>query len=368
MSMPYLTPAIRLRSTPFSRRVIAAGAKAYTVYNHMLLASFFRSVEEDYAHLKRAVQVWDVSCERQVEIIGPDALRLVQLTTPRDLSRMADDQCCYIPMVDENGHMLNDPIAIKLADNRYWISLADTDMLYYFKGLASGFGLNAKAFEPDVSPLAIQGPKADQLVARVFGQEVVDTKFFRYKTINFQGQKMIIARSGWSHQGGFELYLDGSEYGEPLWDQLFEAGEDLDVRAGGPNLIERIEAGLLSYGNDITIDTTPFEAGLGNYCNLDTATDCLGHEALLTQQDPSRQIRSISIDGPSISAITKYWPLKDRERHVAGHISSAAWSPDFEINVAIGMVHETHWTPGTELTVETENGERTATVRDSFWI
>jgi len=368
MSMPYLTPAIRLRRTPFSRRVEASGATAYTVYNHMLLASFFRSVEEDYAHLKRAVQVWDVSCERQVEIVGPDASRLVQLTTPRDLSRMADDQCYYIPMVDEDGRMLNDPILIKLADDRYWVSIADTDMLYYFKGLANGFGLNAKAFEPDVSPLAIQGPKADKLVARVFGQEIVDTKFFRYKTINFQGKEMIIARSGWSHQGGFELYLDGSKYGEPLWDLLFEAGKDLDVRAGGPNLIERIEAGLLSYGNDITIDTTPFESGLGKYCNLDVATDCLGHEALLTQQDPRRQIRSISIDGAPVSAITSYWPLKDHEGNGAGHISSATWSPDFKTNVAIGMVHQAHWTPGTELIVETEDGEQPALVRDSFWI
>jgi len=368
MSMPYLTPAIRLRRTPFSRRVEAAGAAAYTVYNHMLLASFFRSVEEDYAHLKRAVQVWDVSCERQVEIVGPDASRLVQLTTPRDLSRMADDQCYYIPMVDEDGRMLNDPILIKLADDRYWVSIADTDMLYYFKGLANGFGLNAKAFEPDVSPLAIQGPKADKLVARVFGQEIVDTKFFRYKTINFQGKDMIIARSGWSHQGGFELYLDGSEYGEPLWDLLFESGKDLDVRAGGPNLIERIEAGLLSYGNDITIDTTPFEAGLGKYCNLDAATDCLGHEALLTQKDPRRQIRSISIDGPPVPAITSYWPLKDHEGNGAGHISSATWSPDFRTNVAIGMVHRAYWTPGTKLIVETEDGEQPALVRDSFWI
>ena len=368
MSMPYLTPAIRLRRTPFSRRVEAAGAAAYTVYNHMLLASFFRSVEEDYAHLKRAVQVWDVSCERQVEIVGPDASRLVQLTTPRDLSRMADDQCYYIPMVDEDGRMLNDPILIKLADDRYWVSIADTDMLYYFKGLANGFGLNAKAFEPDVSPLAIQGPKADKLVARVFGQEIVDTKFFRYKTISFQGKEMIIARSGWSHQGGFELYLDGSEYGEPLWDLLFESGKDLDVRAGGPNLIERIEAGLLSYGNDITIDTTPFEAGLGKYCNLDAATDCLGHEALLTQKDPRRQIRSISIDGPPVPAITSYWPLKDHEGNGADDISSGTWSPDFGTNVAIDMVHRTYWTPGTELIVETEDGEQPALVRDSFWI
>jgi dimethylsulfoniopropionate demethylase len=366
--MPYLTPAIRLRRTPFSRRVEEAGATAYTVYNHMLLASFFRSVEEDYAHLKKAVQVWDVSCERQVEIIGPDALRLLQLTTPRDLSGMADDQCYYIPMVDEEGHMLNDPIAIKLANDRYWVSIADTDMLYYFKGLANGFGLNAKAFEPDVSPLAIQGPKADTLIARVFGEKIANTKFFRYKTIEFQGKKMIIARSGWSHQGGFELYLAGSEYGEPIWDMLFDAGKDLDVRAGGPNLIERIEAGLLSYGNDITIDTTPFEAGLSKYCNLDKATDCLGHSALLAHQDPNRQIRSISIAGAPVPAITSYWTLKDQDGNRAGHISSATWSPDFETNVAIGMVDRAHWTPGTDLIVETENGEQSATVRDRFWI
>ena len=368
MSMPYLTPAIRIRKTPFSRRVEAAGAQAYTVYNHMLLPSFFRSVEEDYRHLKTAVQIWDVSCERQVEVVGPEAQQLVQLTTPRDLSRMANDQCFYIPMVDEEGYMLNDPIAIKLADDRYWISLADTDMLYYFKGLASGFGLNAKAFEPDVSPLAIQGPKADELVGRVFGKEIVDTKFFRYKTMTFQGKEMIIARSGWSHQSGFELYLNDSEYGELIWDQLFEAGKDLDVRAGCPNLIERIEAGLLSYGNDITIDTTPFEAGLGRFCNLDTTTSCLGHHALLKQQIPHRQIRSISIDGPAVSTITKYWALRDSKENNAGHISSATWSPDFKTNVAIGMIHRAHWTPDTELLVETEEGERTAIVRNSFWI
>jgi dimethylsulfoniopropionate demethylase len=161
--MSYLTPGIRLRTTPFSRRIEGAGAKAYTVYNHMMLPSFFLSVEEDYIHLKKGVQLWDVSCERQVELIGPDALHLLQLTTPRNLANMADDQCCYIPMVDEKGLMLNDPIAIKLASNRYWVSLADSDMLYYFKGLANGFELNVSVFEPDVSLLAIQGPKVQRI-------------------------------------------------------------------------------------------------------------------------------------------------------------------------------------------------------------
>jgi len=368
MTAPLLSCSNRLRRTPFSRRVEAAGVKAYTIYNHMLLPTVFRTLQEDYTHLKSAVQIWDVSGERQVEVVGPDALRLVEMTTPRDLSRMADDQCYYIPMVDAQGCLLNDPVLNKLADNRYWVSLSDTDMIYYFKGLATGFGLDVDVFEPDVSPLAIQGPKADELVRRAFGQDIVDTRFFRHKTINFQGRDMIIARSGWSVQGGFELYLDGSEYGEAVWDMLFEAGKDLDVHAGGPNNIERIEGGLLSFGNDITMDHTPFEAGLGKYCNLQTATGCLGHAALLEACNPSRQIRPVEIAGDAVSSITELWQLRDLAGAPAGKVSSVAWSPDFNTNVAIAMVDEDHWNDGAELLVEAPDGERPVRVREKFWI
>ncbi|MEE2611914.1 MAG: dimethylsulfoniopropionate demethylase, partial [Pseudomonadota bacterium] len=296
MADAYLTPSIRIRRTPFSSRVEQAGVKAYSVYNHMLLPQVFESIEEDYAHLKRAVQVWDVAAQRQVEVVGPDAFRLVQMTTPRDITSMADDQCFYVPMVDDRGRMLNDPVAIKRDWDRYWLSLADTDMLYYCKGLAAGFGLDVEVFEPDVSPLAVQGPKADQLIARVFGEEVVATGFFRYQIVSVQGHEMVIARSGWSHQGGFEIYLDGSDYGKALWDLLFDAGRDLDVRAGCPNTIERIEAGLLSFGSDITIEHTPFEVGLGKYCDLDTATSCLGHKALLENQEPVMEQRNFTAE------------------------------------------------------------------------
>ena len=367
MSMPFLTPSIRVRKTPFSSRVTAAGVKAYTVYNHMLLASYFTSPEEDYRHLKTAVQVWDVSVERQVEITGKDALRLVQMTTPRDMSRMQDDQCYYVPMVDDAGRMMNDPVAIRLNENRFWLSLADSDMLLYCKGLAAAAKLDIEVFEPDVSPLAIQGPRADELVARVFGDDIVSTKFFRHKTINFQGQDMIIARSGWSHQGGFELYLDGSEYGEAVWDTLFAAGEDLDVRAGCPNLIERIEAGLLSFGSDITTAHTPFEAGLGKYCNLESVEGFLGHSALSKLSTPERQIRALELDGPAVPAIHHPWPLQDSSGNVVGHISSSTWSPDYDTNVTIAMVNSSHWDAGTVLTAKVPDADRNATVRAGFW-
>ncbi|MGI9464444.1 MAG: dimethylsulfoniopropionate demethylase [Aestuariivirgaceae bacterium] len=368
MTLPFLTASSRIRLTPFSRRVEAAGVKGYTTYNHMHLPTIFHSVEEDYAHLKSAVQIWDVSVERQVEIIGPDAAKLVQMTTPRDLRKMADDQCFYIPMVDHRGGMLNDPVLNKLADDRFRVSLSDSDMLYYYMGLANGFGLDVEVFEPDVSPLAIQGPKADELIRRVFGQDIVDTRFFRHKTVTVAGKDMIIARSGWSLQGGFELYLDGSEHGEAVWDTLFEAGADLDVRAGCPNTIERIEGGLLSYGNDLTMEHTPFEAGLGKYCHLDTATGCLGNAALRERQDPVRQIRPAEIGGGKVPSLGAPWPLIDKAGNPAGHVSSAVWSPDFQTNVAIAMVDKDHWAPGTELTVEAPDATRPVLVREKYGI
>ncbi len=367
--MALISPSRRLRRTPFSEGVEAAGVKAYTVYNHMLLPTVFESVEADYHHLKKHVQVWDVSCERQVELRGPDAGRLMQMLTPRDLRGMLPGQCYYIPIVDETGGMLNDPVAVKLAEDRWWISIADSDLLYWVKGIANGWRLDVLVDEPDVSPLAIQGPKAEELLERVFGNSIRKIRFFRFGIFQFQGRDLVIARSGYSKQGGFEIYVEGGEIGMPLWNKLFEAGEDLEVRAGCPNAIERIEGGLLSYGNDMTDDNTPHECGLGKFCDTHTAIGCIGRDALLrvAKEGPVQQIRPISIAGEPVPACTEYWPLYASGKRV-GRVSSAAWSPDFRMNVAIGLVRMTHWDEGTKLEVETPDGMRTATVRDKFWI
>ncbi len=368
MNKPFISLVSRTRRTPFSNKVDAAGVKSYTVYNHMLLATSFRSIEEDYKHLKTAVQVWDVSCERQVELIGEDAELLLQMTTPRDLRKMKNDQCYYIPMVDEKGMMLNDPIATKLSPNRFWISIADTDMLYYFKGLATGKKLNVDIFEPDVSPIAIQGPKSNELITNFIGEEYVQTKFFRHKNFVFDGKEMVIARSGWSHQGGFEIYLDGSSYGENIWDALFNAGKNLDVRAGCPNGIERIEAGLLSFGNDITIDFDVFESGLGKYCDLDTVDGCLATETLKIKSNPSRMLKPLVIDGDPIKLFNYWWDLLDKNGKFVGSVTSAIWSPDFKVNVAIGMVNKEFWKGEKALYVNSPSGERKVQVREKFWI
>ena len=358
----------RLRRTPFSDGVEAAGVKGYTVYNHMLLPTVFRTVEEDYRHLKEAVQVWDVACERQVEIRGPDASRLVQMLTPRDLRGMLPGQCYYIPIVDETGGMLNDPVAVKLSEDRWWISIADSDLLYWVKGIAYGYRLDVLVDEPDVSPLAVQGPRAEDLMAAVFGENVRTVRFFRFGMFEFQGRDLVVARSGYSKQGGFEIYLEGGDMGMPLWNALFEACRDMDVHAGCPNLIERIESGLLSYGNDMTDDNTPHECGLGRFCDTMTAIGCIGRDALLrvAKEGPVQQIRPLSIEGGPVPPCDRHWPLLAGGRRV-GRVSSAAWSPDFGTNVAIGMVRMTHWDPGTTVTVEAPDGSRSVQVEDSFW-
>ncbi|SMX30800.1 dimethylsulfoniopropionate demethylase [Octadecabacter ascidiaceicola] len=360
----------RIRRTPFSDGVEAAGVKGYTVYNHMLLPTVFRSVVEDYHHLKSAVQVWDEACERQVEIRGPDAARLMQMLTPRDLRGMLPGMCYYVPMVDETGGMLNDPVAVMIAEDRFWVSIADSDLLFWIKGLAHGLRLDVLVDEPDVSPLAIQGPKADELAARVFGDKVKDLKFFRYGHFDFMGQGMIVARSGYSKQGGFEVYVEGAKNGMPFWNALMEAGKDLDVHAGCPNLIERIEGGLLSYGNDMTRDNTPHEAGLGRFCSTQTAIGCVGRDALLrvSKEGPVKQIRGLRIEG-TLPPCDRAWPIMDAEgQHQIGAVTSAAWSPDFETNVAIGMVRMTHWEPKTDVDVVTQTGVFPAVVQETFWI
>ena len=325
---PELLISSRTRSTPFSSRVEDCGVKAYSVYNHMLLPLIFRSLEEDYWHLCESVQVWDVSCQRQVEITGPDAQKLVQLMTPRDLSQAKYGQCFYAPLCDETGGMINDPILIKHTNNHWWISIADSDVMLWAKGLATGFGLDALVKEPDIWPLAVQGPKAEELLSRVFGKEISKILFFRSRTFNYQGTKMLVARSGWSKQGGFEIYVNDAELGGQLWDELFAKGKDLNVGPGCPNLIERVESGLLSFGGDMGYDTTPFECGLDKYVSLEADIESLSIDALRNRPAKNR-LMGIVID--------RQVKLKDLRLFSGGReigvITSNTWSPKYRTHL-----------------------------------
>ena len=261
----YIAKARRLRGTPYSSRIESQGLTAYTTYNHMLLAASFEGIEKDYFHLKEHVQIWDVAAQRQVQIIGKDSAKLVQLMTCRNLSKTEVGRCYYAPLIDEQGKMLNDPVILKLNGEKWWISLADSDMGLYAKGLASGLRLQTEVSEPDVNILAVQGPKSSKLMKRVLGEKVIELKFFGFDYFTFKGNKFLIAKSGWSKQSGYEIYVENRETGLNLYDELFFAGKEFNVKPGCPNLIERIESGLLSCGNDFDSGDNPYECGFDKY-------------------------------------------------------------------------------------------------------
>lgn len=365
LSMPLLSISCRTRSTPFSAFNRQQGMKACTVYNHMLLPTVFRSVEQDYWHLKQHVQIWDVGVERQVEISGPDAFRLVQMMTPRDLGRAEIGQCLYAPLVDDAGGLINDPIIIKLDTERYWLSIADSDVMLWAKGLALGYGLDVRISEPQVWPLAVQGPKSDDLMARVFGEEVRAIRFFRSRPLRFQDHALLVARSGWSKQGGFEIYVDDAACGRALVVALWDAGQPFSVGAGCPNIIERIEGGLLSYGNDMTLANNPLEVGLEKYCQLDGAFDFIGKQALrqIRAKGPARKIRGLKIEALALDSCSEPWPVMHEGRHI-GSISSAAMSPGFNCGVALAMMDNGFWDQGLAVEVMTPSGQHRAIVYD----
>ena len=327
----------RTRATPYTSRNVAAGVKAYTVYNSMLLPTRFRTDFEDYWHLCEHVQVWDVSCERQIQFRGRDANKLVQWMTPRDISLAQADQCFYLPLCDENGRLINDPVAVRVDEDTWWLSIADSEVCLWARGLALGRGLDVEVTELDVWPLAAQGPKAEELVARVFGDEIRDIRFFRYRRFPYQGRELIVARSGWSKQGGFEIYVDDWDIGGELWDELFEKGLDLNIGPGCPNLIERIESGLLSFGNDMDYRHTVFECGLDKFCHLDRDLASMSLRALREARDegpPRRLVGLISDELEEMPAVTDV----TLESRTVGHITSSCISARYDAWLGFAML------------------------------
>ena len=355
----------RLRSTPYTDRIEAHGVSSYTVYNHMLLPASFKSLESDYHHLKEFVQVWDVAAERQVEITGKDSAKLVQLMTCRDLSKSKIGRCYYSPLVDQEGLLVNDPIINKLAEDRWWISIADSDVIFFAKGIASGNKFEVEIKEPNVNILAVQGPLAENLMAKLFGEEIRDLKFFNFKYFNYKEHKYFIARSGWSKQGGFEVYVEEDIAGQDLYDYLFEFGKEFNIRPGCPNLIERIESALLSYGNDFDNRDNPFEANFDKFVNLDSDVNFLGKEKLkkIQQDGITRKLMGVKIDSNKIDMYCEK-TLFDDKNNIVGYVRSATYSPTFKKVIGIAMINKPYWNSKDQFKIDIDERIFVGTVCD----
>lgn len=358
-----LNLSARVRKSPFHQATLDAGVKGFTVYNRMYMPTYYVSPEEDYWPLIRNVSLWDVSVERQVEITGPDAAKFVQLLTPRNLSKCKVGQCKYVLITAEDGGVVNDPVLLRLGENHFWLSLADSDVLLYAKGVAVHSGLDVQLCEPDVSPVQVQGPYSTDTLVALFGDWIHELKYYHCRETELAGIPLVVSRTGWSGEKGYEVYLRDGSRGTELWERIMKAGQPYGIAPGSPSQIRRIEAGIYSYGADMTIEDNPFQIGLGRLVDTEMEADYIGKAALrrIKEEGVSRKLVGVEIDGDPLPAGLEDCLVLEGDSSV-GKLTSSVHSPRLKQNLGFAMVPLRLTEPGTSLTLRNPEGSRSATV------
>ena len=356
----------QIRKSPFFDATIEWGATGFSVYNHMYIPRDFGDPEQNFWNLVNEAILCDVSVERQVEISGPDATRFVQFLTPRDLSQMKVGQCKYILITNQDGGLLNDPVLLKLADDRFWISLADSDILLWAQGVAVNTDYDVNIFEPDASPLQLQGPKSRDIMVKLFGESILDLKYYWHREYKWNGISLIVSRTGWSSELGYEIFLTDHTMGNELWNHIMLIGEPLGLKPGHTSSIRRIEGAMLSYHADADISTNPFELGLDRLVNIDSYQEFIGKKALVkirTEGVDKTQVGLVIECDPLGGPNTKFWPVKKGEQKV-GKVTSAVYSPRLKKNIALAMLSVKSIDKSIKFQVETSHGSFPAHIVD----
>ncbi|MEM7293443.1 MAG: glycine cleavage T C-terminal barrel domain-containing protein [Pseudomonadota bacterium] len=343
----------QIRKSPFFNATQRAGATGYSVYNHMYIPRSFGDPEENYWNLINAAILCDVGVERQVEITGPDAARFTQYLTPRDLSSCDVGQCKYVFITDAQGGVINDPVLLRLGENHFWLSLADSDVLLWAKGVQVNSGMDVHVSEPDVSPLQLQGPLSIDIMRAVFGEWIDSLAYFRFREFELDGMPLVISRTGWSSELGYEIFLRDGNQGEALWDRLMAVGGPMGLKPGHTSTIRRIEGGMLSYVADMDLSVNPIELGLDRLLDLDMEADFIGKQALRAIRDRGVTRRQVGIEihgSPLVSPNDEPWPLSAMGE-IVGQVTSAVYSPRLKKNIALALVDLAHSAVGSELEV-----------------
>lgn len=354
----------QIRKSPYFDATVRWGATGFSVYNHMYIPRDFGDPEQNFWNLVNEAILCDVAVERQVEITGPDAAKFVQMMTPRDLSKMAVGQCKYVLITNAEGGILNDPILLRLAENHFWISLADSDILLWAQGLAVNSGMDVTIGEPDVSPLQLQGPKSGQIMQALFGDGIMDLKYYWLREVELDGIPLVVSRTGWSSELGFEIYLRDGSKGDLLWETIMAVGMQFGLKPGHTSSIRRIEGGMLSYHADADIHTNPYELGLDRLVDVDMEAEFIGKAALrrIRDEGPRRKQVGLIIDAaPLKGPNTRFWPIFRDAREV-GKVTSAVYSPRLGQNIALAMISAECAGIGTTVEVSTSFGPAFATV------
>ncbi len=357
------------RRSPFFEATQKAGALGYDVYNHMLLPAGYDDVESEYWQIKNHVAVWDVSVERNTEISGPDALAFTNLLTPRDLTKCRVWQCKYLVITDRQGGIINDPVLARVGENRFWLAAADSDLMLWAKGVAVHSGMDVQIREAEAYPIQIQGPKSRRVIQALFGDQILKLKYYYCMPAQLDGIPLVITRTGWTGEIGYEIYLQDAGRGLDLWDRVMEAGRAHHIKPTAPSDIRRIEAGILNYGSDMTIDTNPYEVGLGRLVELDQGAPFIGKDALrkIKAEGVRRKLVGIEIDGQPLPRWPeRYWPIFRQDKQI-GHVTAAVYSPGLRKNIGYALLPVASARLGTVLEIRSPIGElKAAVVRKPF--
>ncbi len=354
----------QIRKSPYFDATLRWGARGFSVYNHMYIPRDFGDPVQNFWNLVNDAILCDVAVERQVEITGPDAARFTQMLTPRNLSKMQVGQCKYVLITNAEGGILNDPILLKLGENHFWLSLADSDILLWAQGLAVHSGLDVTITEPDVSPLQLQGPKSGEIMRALFGDEIMDLRYYWFREVSLDGIPLIVSRTGWSSELGYEIYLRDGARGNALWEWIMATGLPLGLKPGHTSTIRRIEGGMLSYHADADMHTNPYELGLDRLVDLEMEAEFIGKAALKRIRDEGVRRKQVGlvIDGePMAGPNTSLWTVA-HEGKAVGKVTSAVHSPRLERNIALAMVSVDRADLGTRLEIWTQSGATSATV------
>jgi aminomethyltransferase len=353
------------RKSPYYQRTVDAGCTSWDLYNHMLIPTLYDDDLKEYWHLLNHVTLWDVAVERQVEISGPDAARFTQLLTPRDLSSTKVGQCKYVLICAPDGGIVNDPILLKVAEDRFWLSLADSDALLFAVGVQAFAGMDVAIHEPDVSPMQVQGPRSKEVIRALFGDALMNLRYYWCAETEVDGIPVVVSRTGWTGEVGYEIYLRDSSRGIDLWDRVMEAGRPFAIRAIAPSDQRRMEAGIFNYGNDMDITNNPFEVtGLERLVELDNDNQVVSRGALerIRADGISRKLVGVRIDGPPLPMwLEDFWPVA-RDGHEVGKLTSASYSPRLHLNMGYAWVPIELASEGTTLQIEAPTDSMPATV------
>ena len=354
----------QIRKSPYFNSTVKWGATGFSVYNHMYIPRDFGNPEQNFWNLINEAILCDVAVERQVEITGPDAYKFVQLLTPRDLSKLAVGQCKYVLITNHEGGILNDPVLLRLAENHFWLSLGDSDILLWAQGVAVNSGLNVKIIEPDASPLQLQGPNSGKIMQKLFGESIIELKYYWFKELELDGIPLIVSRTGWSSELGYELFLRDGSKGDLLWEKIMEAGKNLGLKPGHTSSIRRIEGAMLSYHADADINTNPYEVGLDRLVSLDSDINFIGKDALkkIKENGVKRKQVGLIIDcDPLKGPNTTFWKIMKNNK-IVGKVTSAVYSPRLKKNIALAMISIEESKVGNIVDVEVMNKTVKSTV------